>query len=471
MSILSSLGLRARLAIALVGLVVFAVGLATILANHGLQPRLSAAAQARLERSAAELALIAGDGYRHHGGWTTGDAQSLERFAAVNGLHVIISAPNGRVLALPDHNPDQLSGRPFAEAPVLVNARQVGSVRVTSTGSQLLSPEEVGLRHSLDTLHIVAGGVSVAVALVVAFVLAHTLSTPLRRTRLAAEALTRGDLKTRIPPGGGAELNALTHTLNQLAETLEREEALRKASVADLAHELRTPVGGLLSRIEAAQDRVLPDQAANLEAMHGEATRLTALLNDLSRLADAERPGMLVTKHPVDLADCAAQQLDAFAPQFAERGIALERDLMPAWVDGDAGRLGQIVANLLSNALRYTPSGGRTHVRVASGEKSSVLEISDSGIGIAESDLPHVFKRFWRAEKSRSRVTGGAGIGLAIVRELVHTHGGTTEVQSELGRGSTFRVSLPAGSSAEPDGRPSEEPWSADNAERPVGAG
>ena len=447
---LALLGLRARLAVAMIALAVFAVGLATVFSNQGLTPRLSAAAQARMTRSAAALAAIAADDYRHHRGWTRPDLDSLERLAAGTGLAITVSTSTGQALV---SSPPATSrgASPPARVTVFVHGQAVGSIRVSSSGSTTLSPEEVGLRHSLDTLHLFAAVLSVAAALVVAFVLAQTLSTPLRRARQAAEAISRGDLKTRVSPGGGAEVAALGDALNQLAQTLEHEETLRKATVADLAHELRTPVGGLLSRIEAAQDHVLPDEAANLEAMHAEATRLTALLNDLSRLADAERPGILLDKQRLDLAKSAADQIKAFRPRFEAKSIALEDDLTPAWLDGDPGRLAQIVANLLENGLRYTPAGGHVAVRVAEDDGSSVLEVSDSGIGIAASDLPHIFKRFWRADKSRSRATGGAGIGLAIVRELVGAHGGSVAVTSEPGAGTTFRVCLP--SRPQPEGR------------------
>ena len=442
MSKLSAVGLRARLAIAMVGLAVFAVGLATILSNRGLEPRLTTAAKARVKHSATQLALIAADGYRHHHRWTPSDTESLERLADVNGLLVTILAADGRTLALPSGG--ARPRHPLADVPVSVGGRRVGSIQVSANGSQLLTREDVGLRQSLDTLHVVAGVISVLAALIVAFVLAHTLSKPLRRARLAAEGIARGDLDIRVPPTGGAEIRALGQALNRLAETLQDEETLRKVGVADLAHELRTPVGGLLSRIEAAQDHVLPDESANLDAMHAEAMRLTRLLEDLSRLADAERPAMLVTKRPLDLSLCAAQQADAFAPLFADQGLRFEQELQTVWVIGDGDRLGQVVANLLSNALRYTPAPGSVKLITRTVGQSAVLEVIDCGIGIAENDVPHIYKRFWRAEKSRSRATGGAGIGLAIVRELVDAHGGAIEVESELGSGTTFRVSLPA---------------------------
>ena len=152
---------------------------------------------------------------------------------------------------------------------------------------------------------------------------------------------------------------------------------------------------------------------------------------------------MLIEKHPLDLATVGEEQAQALAPRFAENGIDFEIALAPALVLGDAGRLNQIVSNLLENALRYTPSGGRVSLRVREEAGSSVLEVADTGIGIAPEDLRHIFARFWRGEKSRSRETGGAGIGLAIVTELVHAHDGRIDVDSKLGEGSTFRVTLP----------------------------
>jgi signal transduction histidine kinase len=285
--------------------------------------------------------------------------------------------------------------------------------------------------------------VAAAAALLIALLLAETLSRPLRRIQSAAEQLERGDLDARVEPGGAPELRSTGRALNRLAETLEHEEELRKASVADLAHELRTPVNGLLARIEAAQDEVLP-LPENLAAMHDEALRLARLLDDLARLAEAEQPGLLLDKQGVDLAQVARAVADSFAPQFAETGIAFTTHAETVWVSGDAGRLEQIVVNLLSNALRYTEPGGEVTLSVASSNGEAILEVADTGIGIAPDDLRHIFTRFWRSDRSRSRATGGTGIGLAIVRELVRAHDGRIDVDSTPGQGSRFRVTFPA---------------------------
>jgi signal transduction histidine kinase len=311
------------------------------------------------------------------------------------------------------------------------------------------------LEPGLSQAHLIAGAIAVAVALLVAFLLAQTMSAPLRRIRAGAERMERGELEAKVELGGDAEVQAVGHALNRLAETLEHEEQLRKVSVADLAHELRTPVSGLLSRIEAAQDGVLEDGEANLEAMHAEAMRLKWLLDDLDKLAAAERPGLLLEKQPVDLAAVAASEVRQMAASFAEKGVSLESELAPAPIAGDPDRLAQIVANLLSNALRYTEPGGRVLLRVAAEEgREAILEVSDTGMGIDAEDLQQIFKRFWRADKSRSRTTGGAGIGLAIVRELVSAHDGRIEVESHPGRGSRFSVSFPLESGVHDNSRP-----------------
>ena len=429
MRLSSRLGLRSRLALALVGVAVLAVGLATFLSNRGLHPRVTASAEARLERSAEHFADIAAAVYVEEGGWTAQAKRTLRHLALLDGLSFQLDG------ALPE---------PSATAPVQVSGGRVATVAVAPADGQLLTPEEEHLQGSLNRLHLAAGAASVLGALLLAFLLAETLSRPLRRIRAAAQRIEEGDLTVRVEPGGDSEMRAVGHALNRLAETLEHEEEIRKESVADLAHELRTPVSALLSRIEAAQDGVLADEAMNLEAMHAETLRLARLLDDLARLADAERPGLLLEKRVLELAELGRREGEAFGPLFATKGIDFATELEPASVRGDADRLGQVVSNLLSNALRYTEPGGRVELRVRREDGWAVLEVADTGLGIAPEDLRHVFKRFWRGEKSRSRATGGAGIGLAIVHELVRAHDGRIDVESRPGAGSIFRVSLPA---------------------------
>jgi len=446
---IQSLGLRARLAIALVALAALAVGLATLLSHRGIHPRLQDAADARLERSAQQVAAEAEDLYTRDGEWTPVELHSIQHLALLNHLTISIREADGTQLELSETEDLEASNTPASSAftvsrPVTQDGTPVATVTVRPLATASLTPEETALEGSLNRLHLAAGAISAAAALVLAFVIAQMLARPLRRIRDGANRIAAGDLDTRVEPTGGPELAAVSDALNRLARTLQREEELRKENVANVAHEFRTPVSGLLSRIEAAQDGVLEDEEENLAAMHTEALRLTRLLDDLSQLAEAQRPDVALRKQEVDLAEVAMRIVDALRPQFEEKGVELSVDTEPAAMTGDADRLGQVVSNLLSNALRYTDRGGFVEVGVHVTGSVVSLEVRDTGIGIAPADQERIFDRFWRAEKSRSRSTGGAGIGLAIVRELVLAHDGTVQVTSAVGVGSRFTVTFPA---------------------------
>ena len=435
------MGLRGRLVVSFVGVALLAADLATIYSNLSLNSHVKAAAEARLARSATHFADVAGVVYADSGGWTPEAKQSLVHLAEADGLAAtIVDAGGAEVLTLPPTNQPEKDA--IATATIIVDGAAAGEVSVSQDDGRLLTAAETTLSHRLNRMHLVAGATSAAVALAVALYLAWSLSNPLRRIRAGAERMRKGELGARVKERGDEEVRAVAHALNSLADTLQREEALRKESVADLAHEMRTPVMGLLARIEAAQDRVFSDESANLAAMHDEALRLSRLLDDISSLADAQRPGLLLERGAVDLAAVAGQQLAAASTQFAQKDIDVITELEPVVVSGDERRLQQIIVNLLSNALRYTDAGGRVTVRVFREGESAVLEVADTGIGIAEGDMEHVFERFWRGEKSRSRTTGGTGIGLAVVQGLARAHGGRAEVSSELGVGTTFRVTL-----------------------------
>jgi len=435
--------LRTRLIIAFVGVALLAADLATVYSNLNLNAHVTAAAEARLGRSAVHFGEVAGVIYSDSGGWTPVARETLRHLAMMDDLAVrVVDASGNAVFVIPPSQP--LVEGASATAPVTSQGRGLGAVTVSQVNGQLLTAEEEALGHRLSTMHLVAGLVSALIALVIALYLAFTLSRPLRAIKAGAEAMGSGDLDTRVREAGDEEVRSVAHALNALAATLQHEEEVRKENVADLAHELRTPLMGLLARIEAAQDGVLDDEDANLAAMHDEALRLNRLYDDLSSLAEAERPGMLLTLHTVDLADVAAAQVQASAARFQDKGIELQKKLRAATVAGDRDRLSQVVANLLANALRYTDAGGSVSVVVRPDGSDAVLEVSDTGIGIPADDVPKVFTRFWRGERSRSRATGGAGIGLSIVQELVKAHGGQVEVESTVGQGSTFRVRIPS---------------------------
>ncbi len=423
---------------ALVAVALFAVALAAFIGNFGLTVRLDDAARARLTESATLMANLAATNYTYSRGWTAGARAELGHLAALDSLRIELRLPNGHLI--------EIGPKPtgvITRAAIMVHGQKVATVLISTPNGNLLTTEEQRLRYSVDQLHLIAAGVASLAAIVVGIMLAQTLTRPLRHIRTAAERLEHGDLGTHIPVDTEPEMGAVGRALNRLAETLQHEEELRKESVADLSHELRTPVNGLLSRIEAAQDGVLP-LGENLAAMHVEVLRLAHLLDDLARLAEAEQPGLFLDKQQLNLVSIVEQVSRSFVLRFADAGIDFFTSYASVWVFGDARRLEQVVINLLSNALCYTERGGQVVLTVARSTSEAIIEVTDTGVGIDPRDLDHIFTRFWRADRSRSRATGGTGIGLTIVHKLVQAHGGRIEVKSAPGQGSCFRVILPA---------------------------
>lgn len=275
------------------------------------------------------------------------------------------------------------------------------------------------------------------------------MARPLERLTRVAGRMEAGDIEARAAgSGGGREVTALAQTMDRLAAALRRQDELRRATAADVTHELRNALVGVVARIETLQDGVAGDERAVLERMERDARRVHHLVDDIGLLVAAQRPSLLVDTRDVDLSDVVGAAVERHEDSFRARSIALSAAVAPVSVPGDAGRLGQVLDNLLSNAARYTNPGGTVHVRLVRRGDRAAIEVADSGIGIAPEHLARVFDRFFRARAAAERVPEGSGVGLAIVSEIVAAHGGRIDVDSRPGEGSTFTVLLPAPPSA-----------------------
>jgi signal transduction histidine kinase len=449
---LPRLGLVPRLAIAMTLIAVSSVALCTVLMRHGVDARLRDFGALRLNDSARRDADLAATLSRGQG-LTPTVAVRLRRLGRMLGYDVELLSPRGATIgpAPPIAHPSDDSRVPVTPttAPIRDGGRVLGYVRLTWLPGGVLDGEAGALHQQLDDTQALSVAVVTALALLAAALVATTLARPIKRLTDATERMERGELATRAPVGGGTEIERLGRAFNRLAETLGREDELRRSAAVDIAHELRTPVAGLVARIEAAQDGVL-DHTANLEAMHAEAHRLVSLIDDVDALAKAEAPELVLSRGRVDLGALAGRRASAMAAFFEAKEIEVVSDVAPLSVDGDERRLEQVVDNLLSNALRYTDPGGRVSVRVRGLGGDVVLEVSDTGIGMSPAEAQRVFDRFWRADGSRARATGGSGVGLAIVRELVRAHGGHVDLRSRTGHGTTFVVQMPASRRASP---------------------
>jgi two-component system sensor histidine kinase BaeS len=284
-------------------------------------------------------------------------------------------------------------------------------------------------------------GLAVAVSVLVA----TRLVRPVRAVTAAARRMRAGDGSARVRVRAKGEVGELGTAFNEMSEHLDRLERQRKAMVSDVSHELRTPLSNILGWLEAAQDGVAELDPALTASLVEEATLLRHIVDDLQQIALADAGRLRLRPEPVDAADLVKQIATVHRAAAVAAGLALTtevRGTLP--LDADPVRLRQAVGNLITNAVRYTPAGGRVTLRAYADGGDVLIEVADIGPGLAPEHLPYVFDRFWRAEKSRSRQTGGSGLGLAIVRQLAEAHGGSATVRSEPGRGAMFTIRLPA---------------------------
>ncbi|WP_449603382.1 sensor histidine kinase [Paenibacillus sp. Marseille-Q9583] len=274
--------------------------------------------------------------------------------------------------------------------------------------------------------------------------MAKSISQPLLEIKDIASKMREGDLSSRVEMlNQNTEIDDVGRTLNHLADGLEKQDQLRKSLTADVAHELRTPLTTIQSHLEAFQDGIWEPTPDKLQVCHDQVLRLVRLISDLENLAAVENPMVQLMTEIVSLNEIVGESLNTVSSQFGqERLSAALISKSDVWITGDRARLLQVFVNLISNAFKYTSSGS-VHIEVLKEKAEGVVIVSDTGMGISKDELPYIFERFYRGEKSRNRKTGGAGIGLAVVKAIVDAHAGTIHVESEIEKGTTVRVRLP----------------------------
>lgn len=261
--------------------------------------------------------------------------------------------------------------------------------------------------------------------------LSRKLVRPLTNLAAASRALGKNDFSQRVALQGTDEINVLAASFNEMAAQLEHTETVRQHMLADISHELRTPLAGLEGTLRATLDGVFELDKQHISNLYGQTRHLSRLVDDLHLLARAEARRLTLDKTPTDLATLLHELLDVFRLLADDAEITLREEITPtAPVAVDAGRIRQVVSNLLNNALRHTPAGGTITLALKQNDGSAEIRVTDTGEGISAEHLPHLFDRFYRADGSRSRDTGGTGLGLAITKALVEAHGGVISAES-----------------------------------------
>lgn len=339
--------------------------------------------------------------------------------------------------------------------PVIVDDATVGYLVARMQRETALSVAAQRFLDQLNQTLIQAGMIAGALGLILGIVIARGLTAPLDRLAHAARRLASGDLTQRAPVAGPVEVASAAEAFNTMAASLEAAEQAHRRLLADIAHELRTPLSVIQGNLRALLDDVFPLEKDEIATIYDETLLLSRLVADLRELTLAEAGQLHLNRSAVDVTAIVTQSATLFTAQAVEKQITLQTECDPDLPSAlaDADRVAQALNNLLSNALRYTPAGGtvrivatRAHRSVCPAPDADMIciRVIDTGPGIAPDDLPHVFDRFWRADRGRARAQGGTGLGLAIARQLVLAHGGAMGVESEPGKGACFWFTLPA---------------------------
>jgi two-component system sensor histidine kinase BaeS len=425
------------------------VAVLTAAALVGTGRGLSETRQADREQVAARAAASAADAYTQAGGWSAADFGPARAVATAADAHLVVWDENDEIVAdtrragqgIPGRGPgmggEGSAGR-TAHAAVTVGGETVGSVTLifttaASAGAQRIAWGWIAM----------AAGAALVVALAASWFVTRRLTIPIVRVADTARAIAGGERTARSKVSAPGELGELSRAFDGMADDVARAEQARRNLAADVAHELRTPLAALQAGLEELRDGFAAPEPQRLAGLHDQALRLGRIVGDLADLSAAESAALSLHLTEVDLAGLARAALASREPELRAAGLQVRTDLgtHPEPVRADPDRLHQAIGNLLSNAARYCRPGDTVRVTVRDEDGSAVLEVSDTGPGIAADDLPYVFDRLWRGRSSSG--VSGAGIGLAVVRELVAAHGGTVRAASPPSGGAKFTITLP----------------------------
>ncbi len=463
--------LRLKFTLALVLVAFLGIGTVALVANRVTVREFALFVRAGGNVWAARIAAEAADVYASTGSWASVAERMIEALSSHapgqgggqgrgmgmrgQGMpsqdRILIVDPQGRVLV--DTGGELVGDTMEREVeslgvPVEVGGRRVGTLLLTSEDLSGHSELEQRFLDAVNRAVLWAAVLVAVAALVAAALLSRQLVGPLRKLTAASEAMAAGDLSQRVEVRTRDEIGELARAFNGMAQDLEAAEGQRQQMTADIAHELRNPLSVIRGNLEAMLDGVYPVDVEHLGPIYEETILLQRLVQDLRLLSLADAGQLQLVQTGVDISALLGAIADSVQAVAEDQGIRLRliAPEEPLVVVGDTDRLRQVIGNLVSNALRYTPAGGSVTLRSWERGRQVRVAVSDTGPGIASKDLPHVFDRFYRADAARDRASGGSGLGLAIARALVEAHGGQIQVESTVGEGTTFTIILDRGS-------------------------
>lgn len=449
-----------KIALSLLVVVAVSVGLTAYLTHRGTTREfgtfISESRASYLERTEESLANF----YSENGSWS-GVQNMLESLPTFVNDRFILADNSGTIIG--DTNAQWLGDTAQSvglskPTSIVVSGQEVGKLYLLSSGMVIVqfippgglagqppsSPEQRFLSH-VNTSLLIAGGVGAAVAILLGLFLTTQFTKPIRALKKGAARIANGDLAYRAEVKSRDEFGELANSFNSMAASLDSSEQSRRRLFADIAHELRTPLSVIGGTVDAMLDGVYEPNPDNLTSIKEETEVLTRLVGELRDLTLAESGHLKLEIEPTNLAELVQRRVSQAEVIAQGKNISLRTDITEGLpeIEADGRRVEQVVANLLDNALNHTPSGGTVTITASPDKDGVLVSVSDTGEGIPAEHLPYIFERFYRVDDARSRKTGGAGLGLAIAKQMVELHGGRIWVESEAGKGSKFSFTLP----------------------------
>lgn len=456
--------LRTKLSLSHIAVAAICVFLISIFSNFFLEKQFRYYVMQNQKQKNSRIVDMIEKQYEADGKWDTGVIQNIGINALEQGLIIKIKDSSGKpvwdamtynngrceqVIAHLSENmisryPNWKGGFVENSFSLTVKGENVGIVDIGYYGPFYYTDNDLLFINTLNKVFLSVGLFSLLIALIFGVIMSNRLTRPIVRVIQTARSISKGYYSDRsYERSNTKELSELIETVNGLAGTLQNQESLRKRLTADVAHELRTPLAILQSHLEAMIDAVMEADEETLRSCHEETMRLNRMVGDIEKLSRYESESLILNKSDFDISELLKRIIQNFESEFFNKGIKVSFLSEMKTVYADRDKISQVLVNLLSNALKYTNEGGCVEISTACENDEIVIKVKDSGIGILPEDITHIFERFYRADKSRNRMTGGSGIGLTIVKAIVEAHKGTVAAESTLGVGTEFIIRFP----------------------------
>lgn len=458
--------LAQKLSLGFLFAVLVSILLASLISNYLVGKRFSQYLVDEHKEKISNVINIIKDGYTEQKGLTDISKREIQRYADMEELFIEIKNTEGKTVYSTGnlylqhrrmmenmmgpmmHNFSGMNIGEYKENKYSLKSggKEIGILTIGYFGTSYISFASITFMRTLNKSFAISGLIALAFGLITSLIISRQLSRPLVKITETSNKMRAGNLEVRAEVNTNTkEIDELSDSINYLAKTLKEQEMLRKRLTSDIAHELRTPLTTLKTHLEAFIDGVWEPTRDRLAIFYEEIERLTKLVDNLRNLAKLEQVNAALNKSEVNVSDELEKILSTFRPLFIKKGYELHGNIAPdvsTVVDKD--KFKQIMHNLLTNSYNYLKENGKVEVVLLKQKQKITIKVVDNGIGIPERDLPHIFERFYRSDLSRSKNTGGSGLGLTITKALVEAHGGRIYAESKLGEGTIFTIELPA---------------------------